>query len=265
MAQRTQSPSSINTYNQCPRKYFYQYIMKLTTKSNIHLVRGKAAHSVLENFFKVDIKNIHPGNYAFELKTLLFDMFRQEWEKSKPEMEKIGIEIHNQIFYYTETKKMFENWFNGFLAKLKEQMDSKSLIEAFKFLTPIAEKRYYSETHKVQGFIDAIHDWPEGVHILDYKTSSKDTMSKQYRLQLGIYAMLYHRYRSYEEYIRAKWRVTNNLEVDDILIEEAKKACKEIQEKTISEDKGDYPKKESPLCKWSTGQCDFFEHCVKDD
>jgi len=26
------------------------------------------------------------------------------------------------------------------------------------------------------------------------------------------------RYRSYEEYIRAKWRVTNNLEVDDILI-----------------------------------------------
>jgi len=37
------------------------------------------------------------------------------------------------------------------------------------------------------------------------------------------------------------------------------------QEKTISEDKGEYPKQESPLCKWSTGQCDFFEHCVKDD
>jgi hypothetical protein len=25
-----------------------------------------------------------------------------------------------------------------------------------------------------------------------------------------------------------------------------------------------YPKKQSPLCKYSTGQCDFYEICMRD-
>jgi ATP-dependent helicase/DNAse subunit B len=53
MPKRVQSPSSINTYNQCPRKYYYQYILKLPTRPSIHLVRGNIAHSVLEDFFSI--------------------------------------------------------------------------------------------------------------------------------------------------------------------------------------------------------------------
>ncbi len=267
MAPRIQSPSSINLFKQCPRKYFYQYILKLTTKTNIHLIRGKAAHSVLEDFFKVDINNLHANNYEFEMKTLIFDLFEQQWEKAKTELDTIGMEIHDQTFYFNETKKMLENWFSGFLEKLNSQIKNKSLSEAFKYLTPVTEKQYKSETHKVRGFIDAIHDWADGVHILDYKTSSRDKMSGAYRLQLGIYAMMYEQTHG----VKPK-RVGINflkfgekyLEVDDLLIQEAAYECLEIQKRTQTEEKNDYPKQRSPLCKWSTGQCDFYEHCIDD-
>ena len=45
---RVQSPSSIITYRQCPRKYYYHYIENLPTKPSIHTIRGKIVHSVLQ-------------------------------------------------------------------------------------------------------------------------------------------------------------------------------------------------------------------------
>ena len=58
---RVQSPSSINTYFQCPRKYYYIYNMKLKTSPSIHLVRGLVAHKVLENFFTIQPEAIETG------------------------------------------------------------------------------------------------------------------------------------------------------------------------------------------------------------
>jgi ATP-dependent exoDNAse (exonuclease V) beta subunit len=231
-------------------------------------VRGKVVHSVLENFFKVCIANIHQSNYEFELKTLLIDMFRQEWEQCSGEFDAMKLGVHDRLFYFNETKKMLENWFNGFNNKLKECMATMSLVDSFAYLTPKREIQYVSPVHKVQGFIDAVYEWADGVHILDYKTSSKDEISPEYRLQLGIYALLYHEKHSVRpasvgiNFLKFGEKF---LEVDDLLIEEAKRACVEIHERTISDDKCEYPKQASALCKWSTGQCDFYEHCIDDD
>ena len=57
MARKFESPSSINTYKQCPRKYYYTYITKYPTLPSIHLIRGNVAHSALEHFY--DISNEH--------------------------------------------------------------------------------------------------------------------------------------------------------------------------------------------------------------
>lgn len=268
MAPRTQSPSSINIYYQCPRKYFYQYIKKLATKPNIHLVRGKAIHTALENFFELDISRIHKENYKFELQTLLHDLFRQEWGKLKSELDELDMDSPTKIYYYNESKAMLNKWFKDFTEKMDKEMQHKSLQEAFNNLTPKTEEHFKSEKHQVRGFIDAVHEWSDGVYILDYKTSRKDHISDEYRLQLGIYALLYH--QKYGEkpkgvginFLRHGERI---LEVDDVLIKEAEEACFDIQRKTQSEDIKDYPKNQTPLCKWSTGQCDFYEQCIKDD
>ena len=52
MAKRIQSPSSINMYKRCPRKYYLHYILKKPIKPNIHLFRGSTVHSTIEIFEK---------------------------------------------------------------------------------------------------------------------------------------------------------------------------------------------------------------------
>ena len=70
MAKRVESPSSINTFKQCPRKYYYQYVAKLPTVSNIHQVRGNIAHSTLENFYDIDVSGFEQENYEEYFKWL---------------------------------------------------------------------------------------------------------------------------------------------------------------------------------------------------
>jgi len=259
------SPSSINTFKQCPRKYFYNYIMKLDRKPSIHLIRGNVAHTVLERFFELNPDGLS-DKWDYEMQTLLFDMFRQEWDKAKEELDTLDMSVHDKLFYFTETKKMFENWFSGFKEKLEAHLPKKSLKEAFAYLTPKTELHYKDTTYKVQGYIDAIHEWGDGVHILDYKTSKKDTITPEYRLQLGIYALLYqqkHGVKPKSVGINFLKFGEKYLEVDDLLINDAAREIKDTHKKTRSTDIADYPKHITPLCKWSTGQCDFYETCFK--
>ena len=262
------SPSSINLYKQCPRKYFYQYILKLPTKPSIHLVRGSAVHAALEKFFEINPENVNPENYEFEMKTMILDFFGKDWQSRKDELAKLDMNLHDQIFYYNESKKMLADWCDDFIRKLQAQITKRgSLVAAFKYLAPITEKRYVSTTDSVQGFIDAIHHYEDGVHILDYKTSKKDTMTPAYRLQLAIYALLYqiehgvmpkavgiHFLKFGEQY----------LEVDQMLIDFAREEIKKVHKSIKSTDINDYKKHITGLCKWSTGQCDFYERCIKE-
>ena len=65
---RIQSASSINTFKQCPRKYFYSYVLELPTAPNIYQVRGNIAHSALEHFFTINTNHIDEKNYEKQLK-----------------------------------------------------------------------------------------------------------------------------------------------------------------------------------------------------
>jgi hypothetical protein len=49
--------------------------------------------------------------------------------------------------------------------------------------------------------------------------------------------------------------------VDQELIDFAKLEVQFVREQTQESDLIYYPKKESPLCKYSTGQCDFYDKC----
>ena len=51
------------------------------------------------------------------------------------------------------------------------------------------------------------------------------------------------------------------LDVDEDLIKLAKLECELIHVNTQTKEKADYPKKPGPLCKWSTGQCNFYGKC----
>ncbi len=260
---RVQSPSSINTYRQCPRKYYYQYVLRLETKQNVHQVRGNIAHSVLDSFFDIEPAELNESNYEEKLRQRVQQLLLLHWRKSEQELAKLQLNMDQRSFYFEETLLMLMNWTNHIVEQL-QMVEGNSVAEKFQLLTPIREKKFESETFAVQGFVDAIHQQGDDVHIIDYKTNANFEITEEQRLQLAIYALLYHEKfgkmpsKAGIFFLRSKLKM---MPIDESLIDFAKREIKDIHQKTQSTDIIDYPRHVGPLCKWSSGQCDFYEAC----
>lgn len=260
---RVESPSSINTYKQCPRKYYYQYIEKLPGSTSIHLVRGGLVHQVLEDFYDVDITDAEVQNFKF-LHLRVLSLLHKYWKVNK-ELPMLGLSEDELQVFYDESVMMIQNWFNRFKNKMEARMQhGESFKEAFRNLTPTREEEYRSEEYMVRGFIDIIHEVDGQVMVLDYKTSKNDHISDAYRLQLAIYAMLYEeKHGRKPDYVGIDFlkSVERVLKVDEELVKHAQFEIEQIHASTESNNILEYPQNPSPLCKWRTGQCDFYEVC----
>jgi ATP-dependent exoDNAse (exonuclease V) beta subunit len=261
---RVQSPSSINTYKQCPRKYYYSYIEKLPSRPSIHLVRGKIVHSVLENFFKIHVSKLPESNALFVLKVFINDMIEQYWRKEHKELSSLGLTNPQLDFYHIETKDMINNWFGNFAKKMQTEMNAHSLPDSFNRLTPKTEIEYKSENYGIRGFIDAIHEKDGKIALMDYKTSKAPKISREYRLQLALYALMYHEtHQKMPNHVGIDFLKFGEqmMNVDEELVNHAKFEAELIHMNTATTKKEDYPQKPGPLCKFSTGQCDFYDKC----
>jgi len=258
---RVESPSSINTYKQCPRKYYYRYIEELPSLPSIYLLRGKIVHTVLENFFDIEKKIDSEDG----LRVHLFWLFDKIWTENYSELLELEMDERKLKSYYDESNKMLQNWFNRFRKKLRNQLENGSTFsKAFKHLTPIREEEFISKKYDVHGFIDAVYEMNDNIMIIDYKTGRKGDMTPEYRLQLGIYAVMYEEVKGKKPNVVGIDFLNHSelmMPVDDHLITEAKREVTLIHTKTTTENKADYPIKTGPLCKWSTGQCDYYENC----
>jgi ATP-dependent helicase/DNAse subunit B len=270
MPKRVQSPSSINTFKQCPRKYFYQYIIKHPTKENIHCVRGNIVHEALEKFFSIEIDKIDPDSYKKELSFYLKNLFDACWSGAATRLHKVGLDDQKLDFYCRESTEMLANWLNHLFDDIDKEMKTNnlSLKQAFDKLAPTEIEQHFKDSElMVRGYIDAIHKDGEHVTVMDYKTSKSDEMKPEYMLQLGIYAVLYEKDRGRYPDKVGIWFLKygpNIISVTPKLIKDAEFEIEQIHFSTESDRIADYPKKESGLCRWSTGQCDFYDICLKD-
>jgi len=265
MSKRIQSPSSINTYKQCPRRYYYQYIEKLPTKPSIYLIRGSIAHKVLEDFY--DIEELEEYNIGNQLMKRLLILLKAYWEESHEELHKLGLSDADLKSYFAETQNMLVNWFNQFWARYQDLRESGlDSHEAFKKIIPVREELFESDEKGVRGFIDVIEEEDGSVCLMDYKTSKTDEITPAYKLQLSIYAYLYylkHNHLPKRVGIYFLRHGTKLLDVTNELIKEAQFEIEQIHMLTDTNDIDEYPQKTSGLCKWSAGKCDFFNKCFK--
>jgi len=99
---------------------------------------------------------------------------------------------------------------------------------------------------------------------MDYKTSKRANLN-EHILQLAIYSLLYYEKHGYmPEQVGVyflKGKVEKTIDVDEELLEKARTEIKYIHEVTETEDINHYPKIITPLCKWSTGQCEHYDIC----
>lgn len=265
MAKRIQSPSSINTYKMCPRKYYYSYIRELESLPNIHQVRGNIAHAVLDHFFDQDVSSFTVEDCECKLAMVMQNLLLHEWQSAEDRLTPLDLSDAQRQFYFEETMLMILNWLSHFVKKVKSHKGS--FPEIFKHLTPEREKLFVSESLQVQGYIDAIENINNELSIMDYKTSNNLDV-EHHKLQLAVYCLLYN-----EQHGRLPDKAgiyflkdtPKFINVDKELLEFAKKEIELIHEKTVSDDVKDYPKNRSTLCKYTNGQCEFFDVCEKED
>lgn len=258
MAQRTQSPSSINTFKQCPRKYFYRYIKRLPTQPSIHLVRGTVAHSALEHFFDEPLTD---DDWATQLQLRVLNLLERFWQESADEFAQLDETPQELGMYKKETKQMLLRWVLAFSNRLRERIRSgEDPKEAFSVLTPESEAKYVDEQLQVLGYIDAIERIDGSVRLVDYKTSKKPEITPAYRLQLGIYALMYLRkHQSVPDAVGIEFLRHGGeyMSVNDELLLDAQFEIEQIHHATKTDDIAHYPKNPSPLCNW----CDYYEIC----
>jgi len=87
------SPTSINTYLWCPRKYYLKYIKGLKEKPSIHLIRGKAVHDSIARFHQTFQEKFDTFE---EMKAELLSFFNQAWSNQEEEIRNLRL---------TETEK----------------------------------------------------------------------------------------------------------------------------------------------------------------
>jgi hypothetical protein len=190
-----------------------------------------------------------------------------QWKAYQAKLSELKLSSDQEKFYFEETMLMVMNWTNHFLYDFTKRLQKNNctIEEAFIELTPIREQEYRSDNYSVRGFIDAIAHLEEEVHIIDYKTNANFDFKDSIKLQLAIYSLLYFEKHGKMPskvgiaFLRHKLKMIN---VDEELLQLARQEIELIHGHTsITEEKSDYPRTVTGLCKWRTGQCDFYEPC----
>ncbi len=164
---------------------------------------------------------------------------------------------------------MLANWLNHFFSEVDSEMNKmgSSFKDAFNKLKPVeTEGNYRDSDLMVRGYIDAVHKDGDSVLLIDYKTSKSSQLKKEYILQLGIYAVLYEKKHQKLPAKVGVWFLKDKPKILDVEPEMVKNALFEIEQIHFATESCkilDYPKKVTPLCKWSSGQCDFYDICKR--
>jgi len=160
------SYSRVDTYAQCPAKYFYSYIIKEPHQFNAPAVLGNIVHAVLENVLDND-------------KTLDISELKNEYEKNIPIWDPDNL-IPSDLISVGST--IIDDFYDQHIDK-KFNIYEKEM--SFNFILGI---------YKIIGFIDRVDILHNRIHITDYKTGKWEVAQKDVanNLQLGIYALAMH-------------------------------------------------------------------------
>ena len=237
MTEKLLSPTSINTYLRCPRKYYLKYIKGLKEKPSIHLIRGKAVHDSLARYHQTCGEKL--GTFE-EMKAELLSFFIHSWVEQGEELRKLNLPEEELNEYYHESTEMLIGWLK------------RNIKAAANKIKPETEVRLFSQRYRVMGIIDTIHNQNGKAILTDYKTSKKDELTQDMKVQMAIYALLYREnYGALPHSIVIDFLKHDKaipFKVTDKFSDHAIKICKEVHERTSSTNEEDYPCKCGGWC-----------------
>jgi len=167
--------SSIETFNQCPRKYYYNYILKLPKKERPWLVLGTFVHLSLEKFHKY---------------ILYFRRKNRELPFSHAELMKRAYLSASRVYDRKQANNPEGNLTDKQRVQAKEIL--KYHLDKIKVSYPDVQYvevgfRLKIGDYIIRGFIDRVDRIGENIYeVVDYKTSSQKYKVDKNN-QLGIY------------------------------------------------------------------------------
>lgn len=168
--------SELSTYEECPKKYNYQYIQKIKTVNNVYSYLGTLVHDHIEQFYDSE----------FESNTEMVNHYLKEYDTS-PFLfrgETAGCEGKECINYRKATSDYLNN-----LKPLTIKFEQEKLV--YLPITLLTEDPFFTN-FAFHGYVDLIMYHKNGsISIIDYKTSTwytgEDKKKKSY--QLILYAL----------------------------------------------------------------------------
>jgi putative RecB family exonuclease len=229
---RTLSPTAINTYLQCPRKFYLRYIKKLPTRPSIHLIRGKIVHRTIHDFHTRN-PEMSPQTPLHAVRSELLELFRERWHEAQESLNSLGLTGEEIQFYRDDSERMLMNFSHWFV---KHGMPTPDLSEA----------KIVSQNLSLMGIVDAVHQWPEKVILVDYKTSKNPVITSDMERQAALYALLYQdKYKVVPEAVWIHFLKTPDdpqpIHIDEELLTYGRILIESVQEKTRSYDEHSYP------------------------
>lgn len=168
---RLESPTSILTHMQCPRKYYYRYIKHLEQEPSIHLVIGNVVHSTIAAFHRTGISEIPSESFFDTLRSRTMESLEKRWSESANELRELDLGPEEINSFYDDARSMIANFCQHHFSKLVacQYRHNLSASEAFRRLRPKTETKIVSQKLGVMGVIDAIHNFDEQSVIIDYR------------------------------------------------------------------------------------------------
>lgn len=176
------SVSQLNTYQRCPRQYYYRYLKKLPEKPSEFLIVGSAFDEgmtfIIDNC-KCDTKsNIRPDDDVVDAGILLINNRLEKLLGDSPFDDEIKEDSREKIF---QLSKLVKPYFTEFLP------DTGLVPHSSQY-----KLNYYIDgiPDPILGYIDmiAVSRSDGRFVIVDFKTSSSSALSLDYKRQVWVYA-----------------------------------------------------------------------------
>ena len=172
LSKHTFSVSQLKTYEQCPKKYLFQYIYKIPTPAKHYFDFGNSLHNVLEHIKPEIDAGLDQKKATLKALTLLSSY----WESTS----------------YKDAQEEQE-YFDLGIECIKKFLDKEYKINTEERENIALEKKFFLtiDNKTIMGFMDRVDSDKEGLIIYDYKTSSSKQPQKELAedLQLYTYAL----------------------------------------------------------------------------
>jgi putative RecB family exonuclease len=251
MAQELFSHSRLASFESCPRKFQYRYVLRLPSEfESIEGFVGKRVHEVLERLYQFAAEGRIPSLAR------VLERFHLWWEERyDPERIRIARSENDAGFYRKLGERCLTHYYRSFYPFDGDQ--TLAIEEHVRFSLDEAG------AYRMQGIIDRLVEARDGaIEIHDYKTSQRIPAQDQLDRdrQLALYQLGLRQRFGEERPVRLVWHFLQHnqrrtSERTPEQLEELRTQTMALIDRVRAEQ--DFEPRPSPLCRW----CEFSHVC----